>query len=176
MARKSKFSQRVWSRRAKKTAKVRMQLRVKFATFMLESSEAYPGPYFSEAKAAETVHKHFIGDGEPEGNSRTSYNRSTRHHNIPPFVGTLFVMLITSILGVFAPMLLGRVVRGRVSRIALIAVSQFGARVIVATATIHVRLSSSDDLYCSVSDHHVHSCSPTPNSCSRMSALLAQLT
>ena len=84
--------------------------------------------------------RHCVGPGESESASNTSCDRNVHEYNIPIRIGTLFVMLTTSMIGVFAPILLGRFLKGRVNSIGFTVVKQFGTGVIVATALIHVRI------------------------------------
>ncbi|ERF76810.1 hypothetical protein EPUS_07990 [Endocarpon pusillum Z07020] len=82
--------------------------------------------------------EHCVGPGESESASNTSCDRNVHEYNIPIRIGTLFVMLTTSMIGVFAPILLGRFLKGRVNSIGFTVVKQFGTGVIVATALIHL--------------------------------------
>lgn len=53
-------------------------------------------------------------------------------------VGSLFIVLVTSAIGVLAPLLLHKLVIGSIGANILMAVKQFGTGIIISTAFIHV--------------------------------------
>lgn len=57
-------------------------------------------------------------------------------------IGTMFVVLVTSGIGVFAPLLLTKLPFTSINTTALMVVKQFGTGVVIATAFVHVSLSS----------------------------------
>jgi hypothetical protein len=97
---------------------------------MLESSEAGFGPFMLKRLTPSTDIA--LAMASPKKNSRASCGRSTRHHNIPRWIGTPFAMMVSSFDRVFAPMLLGRFMRGRVNAIDFVAVKQL----VLATSSL----------------------------------------
>jgi hypothetical protein len=88
-------------------------------------------------------------------------------------VGTLFVILITSAIGVFAPILLREIPRlgnSRVSLTILTMVKQFGTGIIIATAFIHVSSSHLPPPKACKANRFPPSFTPTPSSCSPTNA------
>jgi hypothetical protein len=85
-------------------------------------------------------------------------------------------MLATSIIAVFAPILLSRFLRGRVNNIALTVVKQFGTGVIIATALIHVRVLGRTRCFIQYLIVDLRSCSLMLNSCLTMSVLAQSYT
>ena len=57
---------------------------------------------------------------------------------MPLRIGTLFVVLVTSAIGVFSPMLLVKLPYRTVSSMITTGVKQFGTGIIIATAFVHV--------------------------------------
>lgn len=62
---------------------------------------------------------------------------------MPLRIGTLFVVLVTSYIGVFAPILLANLPSKGINRFVSTIIRQFGTGVIIATAYVHVRLENS---------------------------------
>lgn len=58
---------------------------------------------------------------------------------MPLRIGTLFVILVTSALGVFLPMLLIKLPFQRINTMFSTVIKQFGTGVILSTAFVHVR-------------------------------------
>ncbi|EME89571.1 uncharacterized protein MYCFIDRAFT_160766 [Pseudocercospora fijiensis CIRAD86] len=82
--------------------------------------------------------EHCTGHSESEG---LSCGLQEREYNVGLRVGTLFVILITSAIGVFAPMMFNKIPGLRDTSIAmtmLMVVKQFGTGIIIATAFIHL--------------------------------------
>lgn len=79
-----------------------------------------------------------MGAGESEESSTLNCGLRERDYNIGLRVGTLFVILVTSAIGVFAPMLLNKLPLGSIGMNALMVVKQFGTGVIISTAFVHV--------------------------------------
>jgi solute carrier family 39 (zinc transporter), member 1/2/3 len=65
-----------------------------------------------------------------------------RDFNIGLRVGTLFVILVTSCCGVFAPLLLVKLPFVQMNGIVFTIIKQFGTGVIISTAFVHVSNSS----------------------------------
>lgn len=62
----------------------------------------------------------------------------TRDYNVGLRVGTLFVILVTSAIGVFLPLVLNKLPLGAWGGHALMVVKQFGTGIIISTAFIHL--------------------------------------
>ena len=63
-----------------------------------------------------------------------------REYNVPLRIGTLFVVLVTSAIGVFAPMLLVKLPFRIINTMTCMGIKQFGTGIIIATAFVHVSL------------------------------------
>lgn len=61
-----------------------------------------------------------------------------REYNLPLRIGTLFVVLVTSAIGVFVPMLLAKLPMKRFGVLVFTVIKQFGTGVIMSTAFVHV--------------------------------------
>ncbi|KAK4104485.1 Zip-domain-containing protein [Parathielavia hyrcaniae] len=82
--------------------------------------------------------EHCLAPGETEGGSSTvSCERPDREYNVPLRVGLLFAILVTSAIGVFAPIVLARFMDARAGTILLV-IKQFGTGVIMSTALVHL--------------------------------------
>lgn len=98
-----------------------------------------------------TTSRHCVPKGGSESSSSASASceLQERHYNIGLRVGTLFVVLVTSALGVFVPIFMVNLPMQNVNSIIFTTVKQFGTGVIVSTAFVHVREKSqydSDDM------------------------------
>ncbi|TID17991.1 Zip-domain-containing protein [Venturia nashicola] len=80
--------------------------------------------------------EHCVGGDESE--EKTSCGKIEREYNIPLRVGFLFVVLVTSGLGVFSPILLTSFTKIRAEHTVFVVLKQFGTGVIVSTAFIHL--------------------------------------
>lgn len=78
------------------------------------------------------------GEAEAAGPGSDACARRDRSYNVPRRVGAIFVVLSTSAIAVFLPLLLRRFARLAPASIAFTAIKQFGAGVIIATAFIHL--------------------------------------
>ncbi|RMZ91263.1 hypothetical protein DV736_g1482, partial [Chaetothyriales sp. CBS 134916] len=80
------------------------------------------------------------GGSESSSSGETELNCSItqRDYDMPLRIGTLFVVLVTSGIGVFAPMLLKKLPSQSMNALAFTAVKQFGTGVILSTAFIHL--------------------------------------
>ncbi|RMD40855.1 hypothetical protein DV735_g4280, partial [Chaetothyriales sp. CBS 134920] len=78
--------------------------------------------------------------GSESSSSETELNCSVtqREYDIPLRIGTLFLILVTSALGVFLPMLLKKLPSQSLNALIFTAVKQFGTGVILSTALIHL--------------------------------------
>ncbi|CRK11202.1 Zinc-regulated transporter 2 like protein [Verticillium longisporum] len=81
--------------------------------------------------------EHCVGAGESESGGTRSCERVDRDYDIPLRVGLLFVVLVTSAIGVFGPIFLMRVLPSKLHVIFLI-IKQFGTGVIISTAFVHL--------------------------------------
>ncbi|KZF23736.1 Zip-domain-containing protein [Xylona heveae TC161] len=83
--------------------------------------------------------EHCIEEGESEHSSDTkSCDRIDRNYNIPLRIGLLFVILATSAIAVFSPILLAQFTQVTLNSLAFTALKQFGTGVIIATAFVHL--------------------------------------
>lgn len=62
-------------------------------------------------------------------------------YNVPLRIGLLFVILVTSSIGVFAPILTSRFTSVSMEGTLIVAMRQFGTGVVISTAIVHVSLS-----------------------------------
>lgn len=82
--------------------------------------------------------RHCVGSGESEESSHQSCGIQTRDYNVPLRIGTLFVVLITSAIGVFAPILLAKLPFASINSVLSTVLKQSGTGIIIATAFVHV--------------------------------------
>ncbi|OGM42792.1 ZIP Zinc transporter [Aspergillus bombycis] len=82
--------------------------------------------------------EHCVGAGESEGSSERSCGVQSRDYNMPLRIGTLFVVLVTSALGVFLPMLMAKLPFPTINTVASTVIKQFGTGVILSTAFVHL--------------------------------------
>ncbi|KAJ5276270.1 hypothetical protein N7524_002423 [Penicillium chrysogenum] len=83
--------------------------------------------------------RHCVGEGESEGGSSgASCGVRSRDYDIPLRIGTLFVVLVTSSIGVFAPMLLMKLPSASINGVVSTVIKQFGTGIIIATGFIHL--------------------------------------
>ncbi|KAJ5891514.1 uncharacterized protein N7473_007742 [Penicillium subrubescens] len=82
--------------------------------------------------------EHCVGSGESEESSHQSCGIQTRDYNVPLRIGTLFVVLITSAIGVFAPILLAKLPFASINSMVSTVLKQFGTGIIIATAFVHL--------------------------------------
>lgn len=100
-----------------------------------------------------------------------------RDYNKGMRIGMIFVILVTSGIGVFAPLILtklpmGNTMLGNV----LMVVKQFGTGIIISTAFIHVSRAERHSKYDSCANFVMNSYTPTPSSTSTTSASTGQST
>ncbi|KAF2172125.1 hypothetical protein M409DRAFT_49867 [Zasmidium cellare ATCC 36951] len=101
------------------------------------------GSAASTGEPSENQHCHFhagvehcVGAGEEEGTRDCGLR--TRDYNVGLRVGTLFVILVTSAIGVFLPLLLNKLPLGAWGGHILMVVKQFGTGVIISTGFVHL--------------------------------------
>ncbi|KAG8626407.1 hypothetical protein KVT40_005352 [Elsinoe batatas] len=82
--------------------------------------------------------EHCLAPGESEGGGSRNCDAQTREYNIPLRVGMLFVVLVTSSIAVFTPILLSSVLKNRIVSFVLLQLKQFGTGVLVSTAFVHL--------------------------------------
>jgi zinc transporter 1/2/3 len=75
------------------------------------------------------------GDGEE---AASTCSRTDRDYNVPLRVGLLFVILVTSAIGVFTPILATSFTRMTQNSILFVVLKQFGTGVVISTAFIHL--------------------------------------
>ncbi|CAG8131559.1 unnamed protein product [Penicillium salamii] len=81
--------------------------------------------------------EHCVGSDESE-NSHASCSVQTRDYDIPLRIGTLFVILVTSAIGVFAPILLMKLPFATINGVVSTVIKQFGTGIILSTAFVHL--------------------------------------
>ncbi|KAL0932501.1 ZIP zinc transporter [Colletotrichum truncatum] len=81
--------------------------------------------------------EHCIGAGESEHSSSRSCKKVTRDYNIPLRIGLLFVILATSAIGVYLPILMIKWMPTKTHTVFLI-LKQFGTGIIISTAFVHL--------------------------------------
>lgn len=82
--------------------------------------------------------EHCVGAGESEHSGTKSCGVQSRDYDMPLRIGTLFVILITSAIGVFLPMLLVKLPFPTINTMASTVIKQFGTGVILSTAFVHL--------------------------------------
>ncbi|KAJ5130280.1 uncharacterized protein N7515_006319 [Penicillium bovifimosum] len=82
--------------------------------------------------------EHCVGEGESKGHSEASCGSKARDYDVPLRIGTLFVVLATSAIGVFAPILLMKLPNASINGVVSTVIKQFGTGIIIATAFIHL--------------------------------------
>ncbi|KAL4923875.1 putative ZIP Zinc transporter [Aspergillus undulatus] len=84
--------------------------------------------------------EHCVGAGESEsgGSSQPSCGVQSRDYDMPLRIGTLFVVLVTSSIGVFLPMGLVKLPSASINVWASTIIKQFGTGVILSTAFVHL--------------------------------------
>ncbi|KAJ5337813.1 hypothetical protein N7452_004541 [Penicillium brevicompactum] len=81
--------------------------------------------------------EHCVGAGASE-DSHASCGIQTRDYDVPLRVGTLFVILVTSAIGVFAPILLMKLPFASINGVVSTVIKQFGTGIILSTAFVHL--------------------------------------
>ncbi|CAI7582180.1 unnamed protein product [Penicillium glandicola] len=95
----------------------------------------------SEAKQSCHFHagvEHCVTEGESDEHSDSSCGIQARDYDVPLRIGTLFVVLVTSSIGVFAPILLMKLPFASINGVVSTVIKQFGTGIIIATAFIHL--------------------------------------
>ncbi|RHZ65156.1 putative ZIP Zinc transporter [Aspergillus thermomutatus] len=82
--------------------------------------------------------EHCVGAGESESKSSSSCGLRSRDYDVPLRIGTLFVVLATSSIGVFLPMLLVKLPFASLNGAVSTVIKQFGTGVILSTAFVHL--------------------------------------
>ncbi|KAF2841052.1 Zip-domain-containing protein [Patellaria atrata CBS 101060] len=77
--------------------------------------------------------EHCIG-----GSEEVTCERVDRDYNVPLRIGLLFVILVTSAIGVFSPILVTSFTKIHTTSIIFVGLKQFGAGVIISTAFVHL--------------------------------------
>ena len=80
--------------------------------------------------------EHCTGGAASE--AATSCTAQTRTYKLPIRIGALFIVMVTSAIAVFAPLVLSRYTQTTAGNWVMIIVKQFGTGVIVATAFVHL--------------------------------------
>lgn len=82
--------------------------------------------------------RHCVGAGESESESESSCEVSQRDYDVPLRIGSIFVVLVTSAIGIFAPVLFTKLSLKTFNTMVSVSIKQFGTGVIIATAFVHV--------------------------------------
>ncbi|TKX20524.1 ZIP zinc transporter [Elsinoe australis] len=82
--------------------------------------------------------EHCVPEGGSESGVERSCDRQTREYNIPLRVGMLFVVLVTSSIAVFTPILMSSILKNKIVSFVLLQLKQFGTGVLVSTAFVHL--------------------------------------
>lgn len=87
--------------------------------------------------------EHCVDEGEEEEEEKehshgTSCERVDRDFNIPLRIGLLFVILVTSAIGVFGPMVAKSFLKIPTTGVVFTVIKQFGTGVIISTALVHL--------------------------------------
>ncbi|KKK16906.1 putative ZIP Zinc transporter [Aspergillus rambellii] len=83
--------------------------------------------------------EHCVGvESEESGSSAATCGIQTRDYDVPLRIGTLFVVLVTSGIGVFIPLILAKLPSASLNTWISIVIKQLGTGVILATAFIHL--------------------------------------
>lgn len=94
----------------------------------------YALPDSDSSSFAHRIHRHCVGGSSEE----VSCGLREREYNVGLRIGSLFIVLVTSSIGVLAPLLLHKLVIGSIGANILMAIKQFGTGIIISTAFIHV--------------------------------------
>jgi zinc transporter 1/2/3 len=81
-----------------------------------------------------------VGEEGEESSGSAHCERKDREYNVPLRVGLLFVILATSAIGVYLPIITTRFTRITTDSVPFAMLKQFGTGVILSTAFVHVRL------------------------------------
>jgi hypothetical protein len=128
VATKSRFS---WSQREIIQKRIMTQIAGKTAISMRVSSKLQPP--IARSTTTDPL-RHCVG-----GHEETQCTREDREYNVPLRVGLLFVILVTSAIGVFLPILLTSFTRLTQTSIVFVILKQFGTGIVISTAFVHVR-------------------------------------
>lgn len=105
------------------------------------AEESGSSPTSDKSESKENCHFH-AGVEHCTGGSHSgaaSCERVDRDYNIPLRIGAIFIVLVTSAIAVFIPLLLRRFTKSSSeSSIVLMVIKQFGVGVIIATAFVHL--------------------------------------
>jgi hypothetical protein len=103
-------------------------------------SSKYFRPYCVHDYTLADSIRHCVGAGESEnsGPNTRSCERRDREYNIPLRIGSLFVVLVTSSIAVFGPIVYAKVFAKSLHSYVFTTIKQFGAGIMMATAFIHV--------------------------------------
>ncbi|KAH8601760.1 ZIP zinc transporter-domain-containing protein [Bisporella sp. PMI_857] len=100
------------------------------------TEEAHSDQESSEGEG-EGCHFH-AGVEHCPGTETVSCERKDRDYNVNLRIGLLFVILFTSAIGVYAPIILTKLLKFNVSGLVFTVIKQFGTGIIIATALIHL--------------------------------------
>lgn len=90
----------------------------------------------NHARQKLTVARHCV-----DGNGRTVESGCAapdHDYDVPLRIGLLFVILVTSAIGVYAPILTSRLTSVSMDGTVIVAMRQFGTGVVISTAIVHV--------------------------------------
>ncbi|KAJ8060465.1 hypothetical protein OCU04_010789 [Sclerotinia nivalis] len=92
----------------------------------------------AESEGGENCHFHAGVEHCVGGSATATCERKDRDYNVKLRIGLLFVILFTSAIGVYAPIVMARVLKANGTGIVFTVVKQFGTGVIIATALVHL--------------------------------------
>lgn len=121
----------------RKAWRSQLQQKASLAMIMLVSRGSLPDPMHHMITGL-IPYRHCV---DANGNTvEGSCSRPERDYNVGLRVGLLFVILVTSALGVLAPILTSRFTSLNQDHIVIVAMRQFGTGIIISTAIVHVSL------------------------------------
>lgn len=100
-------------------------------------SRVSPGRVYCDSLLTPCRHCVPVGVSQSE-NSSISCELPEREYDIPLRIGTLFVVLFASALGVFSPIFLAHLSQWKINALVFTVGKQFGTGVIISTAFVHV--------------------------------------
>ncbi|RDL37142.1 uncharacterized protein BP5553_04575 [Venustampulla echinocandica] len=108
-----------------------------------QASGTVTGVQASSTSSGENCHfhagvEHCVGEGQSESGTEGSCDRKGREYNVKLRIGLLFVILVTSFLGVSIPIFITSFSSFSSENIVFVALKQFGTGVIISTAFIHL--------------------------------------
>ncbi|KAF7869752.1 hypothetical protein EAF04_004536 [Stromatinia cepivora] len=104
----------------------------------VEVAGSTEGESTARSEGGENCHFHAGVEHCVGGSATATCERKDRDYNVRLRIGLLFVILFTSAIGVYAPILMTRVLKANGTGVVFTVVKQFGTGVIIATALVHL--------------------------------------